>query len=422
MADTHVGRNIPRVVGELRREAYQYAFSKAIDVFISEGVDYIIHAGDLFEKRSMTSSDSIFVKNEFHRLINSIKENEGKNVRIIMVRGNHDGTSDNNSLDYVEHPLAEYLKVIGDVTLSGGVELFEDEKLVVAAVGYHPYIAPKFAEIKPVVKESLSKASGRRILLLHAFIKGYHQLPPGIPTHSILTKEDFQDLDVETIVCGHHHTRCAPLNFQGKQIITPGATEAIDLADEGEHGVSILEGASYRFIPIEPLHDICNLKILSEGAVKPLDWFKSETENRLTSFVSKLNTPDRASILRIVVEGKSDERSFRLDADLESLAAKAKESNPNLLHIQVENRVECVEQTFFKPLGGQDSFILEVLKPLGDLTQKGMPIAEEVEMTLDEKASQKTGLLMPSDRQPLIEKWVEVLTESVRNKRRNRGA
>ncbi|MEM1552989.1 MAG: exonuclease SbcCD subunit D, partial [Candidatus Bathyarchaeia archaeon] len=60
-ADTHVGRSIPNVISEHRRQAFRHAFSQAINIFIKERVEYVIHAGDLFEKRSMTPSDSLFV-------------------------------------------------------------------------------------------------------------------------------------------------------------------------------------------------------------------------------------------------------------------------------------------------------------------------------------------------------------------------
>jgi len=414
IADTHIGRNLPRVVGDLRRKAYRYAFTKAIDIFVKESVDYIIHAGDLFEKRSMIPSDSMFVKEEFQRLINSIKEKDGKDIRIMVVRGNHDGTSDNSVLEYIEHPLARYLKVIGDETLRGKTELYEDGGLSVVAVGYHPYIAQKFMEIKPVIEESLSKASGKRFLILHAFLRGYHDLPPGIPKHSTLTLHDLEDLDVETIVCGHHHNKKEVMKFHGKSFITPGATEAIDLADVGEHGVSIIEDNSYRFIPVEPLHDIRNSIVSSEDAVKPLEWFKSNAEAKMSSYRTELDASGKTGILRLVLKGKSEEDPFRLNVEWDSLIAKARESVPNLLHVQMENMVECVKQAFSKPFGGQDEFLTEALRPLGSLTEEAMSIAEEVEISLDEKASQRTGLLIKSDRQPFVERWMRILVKRAR--------
>ncbi len=414
IADTHVGRNIPRIVGELRREAYRHAFSKAIDIFVEESVDYVIHAGDLFEKRSMTPNDSMFVKNEFHRLISSIKKNDGKEVRVLVVRGNHDGISDNSALEYVAHPLAEYLTVLGDRTLKGELELFNDGKLSAVAIGYHPYIASKFDDIKKIIKESLSKASSNRFLILHTFIEGYHDLPPGIPKHSILKLSELKDLNVEYIICGHHHAKKGSMKIDGKHLITPGATEAIDLADNGEYGVSILEDNGHRFIPIDPLQKIQNIKVSSKDAIKSLIWFKEKAEAEIESYALELDSSGKRGILRMLLIGKSEEDPYRLDVELDGFIAKVKDSISNLIHVQVENRVENIKQTFHKPLGGQDAFLWESMKPLGDLIEKAMPIIEDVEMTLEEKASQRTGLLTKSDRQPFVEKWMETLKEKVR--------
>lgn len=409
IADTHVGRNVPRIVGDLRREAYRHAFAEAIDAFINEAVDYVIHAGDLFEKRSMVPSDSTFVKNELQRLVDSIREREGKTVKVVLVRGNHDGTPENNALEYVEHPLASYLKVVGDETLRGEVELFDDGRLSVAAVGYHPYIASKFKEVKPKLEEGVSKARGERFLALHAFIKGYHELPPGVPSHGALSLKDLEDLDVEAIVCGHYHVKKEPKRLRGALLVTPGATEAMDLADEGEHGVFILEGGRARFVPVTPLHEILNVKVSSEGAAKPLSWFKEKAKAELRARSSKLKASGRMGIARLVVEGKSGEDPSKLDAELSALASKEREVNRNLLYVQVEDKVEWVKRPFIEPPGGPGDFILEALKPLGGLVEEAAAVVKDVELALEERASQKTGLLTPSDRQAFVGRWMEVL-------------
>ena len=413
IADTHIGRNIPRVVGDLRREAYRHAFSKTIDILVNECVDYVLHAGDLFEKRSMVPSDALFVKREFQRLVNSLKENADKDVKIIVVRGNHDGTLENNTLAYIKHPLAKYLEVLGDEVLRGNTELYDDGKVSIAAVGYHPYIASKFSEVKHVLKESLNKGSSRKFLILHAFIRGYHDLPPGVPEHSILKPQDFDDLDVDTVICGHYHIRKPPREFNKTRFITPGATEAIDLADQGEYGVSILN-ESYRFVPLSPLHEIRNIKVSSEGAFKPLSWFKEEAEAVMERYIAQLNRSERKGIARLVLKGKSVEPSFRLEMELAMLTTKMREENPSLLHVQIENRVGSTEEAFDRPMGGQDEFLKEAMKPLESGIEEAVTIAEEVEMALEEKASQRTGLLMPSDRQRFTDKWMMLIEERVK--------
>src|SRR5271157_3308937 len=148
LSDTHVGCAVPKVIGDLRREAFRKAFSTAIDAFIAENVEYVIHCGDLFERRTMTPQDSVFVKNEFQRLVDSL---HGQ-IKIFIVRGNHDGTTENSSLDYVKHPLAEYFTVLGDGSLKGSPELFDDGVMAVQGLGYTPYPAVKLEEIAGKIK------------------------------------------------------------------------------------------------------------------------------------------------------------------------------------------------------------------------------------------------------------------------------
>lgn len=82
-SDIHVGRNIPRVLGDAGGKAFHHAFKQAVTVFVGEKVDYVLHGGDLFEKRSMMLEDAVSVKEELYRLI----KESGKNVEIIVVRG-----------------------------------------------------------------------------------------------------------------------------------------------------------------------------------------------------------------------------------------------------------------------------------------------------------------------------------------------
>ncbi|MEM4650184.1 MAG: metallophosphoesterase, partial [Candidatus Bathyarchaeia archaeon] len=147
-SDTHIGRSVPKAIGELRREAFKKAFTQAINVFIQEKVDYIIHCGDVFERETMNPSDSIFVKNEFQRLIDSLS----KDTKIFVVRGNHDGTPVNNALNYIEHPLAKYFKIIGEKTLENKIEFYEESNFILTGMGYTPYPTYKFKTIQEKIK------------------------------------------------------------------------------------------------------------------------------------------------------------------------------------------------------------------------------------------------------------------------------
>jgi len=415
-SDTHVGRCIPIAIGELRRRAYHHAFTEAINIFIEEGTDCVIHAGDLFEKRSMTPEDTVFVKDELQRLVNSIHDKYGKDIPLFIVRGNHDGAPDNNALDYIRHPLATYLRIVGDGILTGEGEIQVNNELCLLGVGYHPYISRRFEALKPTIRESLAGKKGLKLLVVHNFIEGHHPIPPGVPEHNYLTVRDFDDLGLDVVVAGHYHGRIEPLNREGTVFLTPGATEAVDLSDKGPYGVSILEGKdSMRFVPIKPLHDILSVKVDSEQVVRPAGWFVQRASDEANRYASNLQTRNSEGVLRLVLLGLTDEDPYNIDLLLAAELEKTKRAFSRLLYVDLNNRVESARQPVVLPaLEGGFEFAGEMLSPFGSSAPEAMRIVEEASTALDEKASQKTGVLTDSDRMPFVGKWIDLIERTVK--------
>ncbi|MGQ9478718.1 MAG: metallophosphoesterase family protein [Thermoproteota archaeon] len=411
-SDTHIGRRTPAEIGDLRKHAYRHAFTQAINIFIEEGIDCLIHAGDLFEKRSMSSDDSVFVKEELQRLVSSVRKKHHKEVVIFMIRGNHDGFLENNALDFVKHPLAKYFKTVGEKLSEGEEESYTFVEIMLMGLPYHPYISKVFKEAKPLIQKVFEESSYIKIFVTHNFIGGHHDVPPGTPHHSCLTVSDLQDIDVDIVIAGHHHVRKGPEKHGETMFLTPGATEAFDLSDKGPFGVYVLEpGAKPRFIPIEPLHEIQSMKIDSGGAVKPGEWFVEKALGEAKSFASYLKTKGADGILRLVITGRSDEDQSKIDSRLRNELVKL--TGPKgLLHVDLENRVEEISRPLELPkLGAGMEYIEAILKPLGSLVGEAMNLVEEVDRILDEKASRKTGLLIESERSRFVKRWIDILNK-----------
>ncbi|MEM2087731.1 MAG: metallophosphoesterase [Thermoproteota archaeon] len=411
-ADTHIGRNIPREVGELRRKAYRHAFTQAINIFVKEKVECVIHLGDLFEKRSMMSEDSVFVKEELQRLVNSIREEHGGEVSVFLIRGNHDGALDNNALDFVKHPLAKYLKVVGEAAIRGEEESYFFKGIRLIGLPYHPYISRVFKNVKNVIQRGLKMEGEIKILAIHNFIHGYHEVPPGVPPHNCLTVGDFDELGVDMVLAGHYHGKVNPMESNGTLFLTPGATEAVDLSDEGPFGVYVLDGRRVRFLPIKPLHEIRNVKVDSRDAVKPCEWFVEQSVREIDAYSSNLQARGVDGIMRIVLSGYTENDPHSIDMSLQKEIAK-KTVSTGLLHVDLVNRVEDVKQrTVFSKLGSGLDYAMEILKSLGGISEEAMKIVEELSITLDEKASQRTGLLTDSDRSLFVKRWVQILEKA----------
>ena len=414
-SDTHIGRNIPRVLRDARRRAFRHAFKQAIDIFIENDVDYVIHAGDLFEKRSMTPDDAVFVKWEFYRLVKKIGERSGKRIEIIAVRGNHDGSPLSSALDFITHPMAEYFKVIGEKTLEGVEEAYVGDGLNVIGMGYHPYARRKFEEASEILKKV--EAEGYRILILHNYVEGVHNIPPQTPEHSVIRLEDLEKLDVDLVITGHHHERLGFKKVHGKLFLVPGATEAIDLGERGPFGVYILdvrgsELISHKFVELEPLQTIGVRRVVSDEPVE-LNWFRRRCLEEIESFALNL---DRDGILKLNVSGivAGDEPFPQLC--LQEEVQKLIERYDKLIHVEISEELSTMIRPDVKGVEGRisrDEIVKEVFGILGKRVGEAAEIVEDVAMALDERASERTGLLKELDRRRFSDRWLKLLSSHV---------
>lgn len=406
-SDTHIGRSVPKDIGELRREAFKNAFTQAINIFIQERVDYIIHCGDVFERESMTPSDSIFVKNELQRLI----DNLGKEIKIFVLRGNHDGTIVNNALNYIEHPLAKYFKLIGEKTLEGKIEFYEEANFALVGMGYTPYIAYKFKNMQENIKKTFKalKAS-YKIFLLHTFIDGHHDLPFGVPEHQKISIKELKDLGANIIISGHNHSK-KDEKLEELTFLTPGSTEYYDLAEKDPHGVYILtlnrNIVNLEFKPIEPRYFVETVKINGGEAVRKLDWFLNQALIEFENYARKLEEKKKKGILRIILKGVVDEDKYELEAKLKEKLCK----HELIAYLELENQIEELTKPLqISSTTTREEFLKSLFEPLGlEALNEALNLVEEVDARLEESGSQRSGLLKDLDRRKFVKKWLEIL-------------
>ena len=414
-SDTHVGRNIPKVLRDARRKAFRHSFKQAIDIFIENNVDYVIHAGDLFEKRSMTPDDAVFVKWEFYRLVKRIEEKSRKKIQIVTVRGNHDGSPLSSALDFITHPMAEYFQVIGEKILEGVKEAYVGDGLSITGMGYHPYARKKFEEASEILKEI--KVDGYRILILHNYVETVHDVPPQTPDHSVIKLEDLEKLDVDLVITGHHHERLGFKKTGGKLFLIPGATEAIDLGERGPFGVYILDLresnlVAHKFVEIDPLQAIGVKKVMSDKPME-LDWFRKRSLEEIESFALNL---DREGILKLNVSGvvAGDEPFPQLG--LQEEIQKLMEKYDKLIHVEISEDLSSIIRPDVRRVEGRisrDEIVREIFGILGEKIGGAAEIVEDVAMALDEKASERTGLLKELDRRRFLDRWLRLLASYV---------
>jgi len=418
-SDTHIGRNIPRVVGEARKHAFREAFKQAINVFIDNRVDYVVHGGDLFEKRSMTPDDAGFVKDEFYRLVKNSREKWGKDVKIFIVRGNHDGSPSSCVLEYVTHPLADYLQIIGE-SIKEELQYYGDGKILVTGVGYHPFIRKRFKDLIGSLSEIVESSRNNqfKILLLHNYIEGVNVVPPYTPEHSIINRDDLEKIRVDIVVVGHYHERSGLKEEDNIKFIIPGAIEAVDLGEKGPFGVYILdvddsERIQAKFIELTPAQHVALRRVGSEEP-KPLQWFKDRVLEEISIFMNELSEKKLPGILKIKVSGTATDLKVFPRIFTEEELRRIREDNPNLLYLEIE---EDITPLIKEELGGampisREDLVRDLFKELGQ-EPNIVELIEETSLTLEEKASEKTGLLKDSDRSVFVERWARILLNKV---------
>jgi len=236
-----------------------------------------------------------------------------------------------------------------------------------------------------------------------------------VPDYNAYSLDDFADLPVQMVITGHYHTKLAPMKTSTKQFLSSCATESEDLSDEGEHGVWIIdENLKPQFETIKPLHKIHSVQIGKEDSTKSLDWFIETAISETESYVNLLQQTGANGIIRIVLSGRTDSEPYAIETSLEPKLAETRQANPQLIHSEIVNNVRNIHRTAQLPaiaVSGID-YAAEVLKPLGELQPEAAKLAEEIQLALDEKASEKTQQLTPSDRQPFVLRWVEILRKT----------
>ncbi|MFH2110212.1 MAG: metallophosphoesterase [Candidatus Bathyarchaeota archaeon] len=399
LADTHIGRSIPLAIAEYRREAFNRAFSRAVDLCVERGVDYVFIGGDLFERRTLRPNLVQFAHDELYRLARENLEQHGVKVKILVVRGNHDGRPQSDTLDYIKHPLADYLHVFGDTQET---VVYRDERLYVVGLNYYDHIQKAFDFLAvPGFKE----AQVLKVLLVHHFIQGYNKVPP---YSEYLTLDQLASVDLDFVFTGHHHEHCDQKKLSnGGWVLTPGSLEMYDFAenpDKGFYFVEIGEGEPrFEWVPLEPMHVMRQVKVEADRR-RPPQWFMDRIREEVQGFAEELKKADKQGYLRVVVEGKLSEG---FPSDVTTREAQAiMEQEPSLLWVDVETMRLDLPPMAARPESTSGD-VAEYFNDFGEFSADIRDMHRRVKEALENEASEQTGLLTPTVRTPFVADWVE---------------
>ncbi len=420
LADTHIGRKIPLAIAEHRRNAFKKSFSKAVDIIVEEGCDYVFLCGDLFERRTLKPELVQFAHDELYRIVNGTRSIWDKPVKILLTRGNHDGRPQSDTLDYLKHPLADYLHVFEE----DGIP-YVDENLTVVGLNYYDRIEAAYSQLaEPALKE----AKGLKIFMFHGFVSGYNKVPPNSRS---LTLDRLAEADPAYVFTGHYHLNCGAKRLpNGGWVLTPGSLEKYDFAENPEKGLYIIEhgedpregfGAQneqayspskepvFTWKSIEPLHIMKQVNIDSERR-RPPSWYTEQILEKVELFSSELATADKSGYLRVRVRG-SLLKGFVNEIDQTKVDEIVK-ADPRFLWLDVDTLGVEMPISIITPNGGSGSenlqeVIAKFFSGFEDFAEDIGEMYVKTQETLEEVASEQTGLLTASQRGPFVDEWVK---------------
>lgn len=201
IADTHLGYRQFNL--EEREKDFYSAFHEAIDKMIAEGVDVVIHAGDLFEEPRPPIRALVEAKKGIERL----KE---KGIKVVMIPGNHDILMRKWSL--VPHAIFDGIEVL---TTQRPYVIIDD-----VFIGGVPYFSKSYRDVlleNLAALEKEAKNFKRSILVIHQGIDKYlpyeHELEIGELPKSF-----------SYYALGHVHMRIED-EYGSASLCYPGSTE-----------------------------------------------------------------------------------------------------------------------------------------------------------------------------------------------------
>ena len=191
--DSHLGRKHPSKISKERVQSSIKAFRYCIEKAVEEEVDFVIHAGDVF--------DTVY---PWHTVIESAKKEleklEEAEIPMYCIRGNHDRSfGQGRSLKglAIEHLTSDYVKLIDPQAAEFPENSFidHDENIRIYGLGYH-------ASRTPEVLRDFKPESGKfNFLLLHDFVDGVTRSY----SENTVKADMIAGKDLDYVAIGHDH-------------------------------------------------------------------------------------------------------------------------------------------------------------------------------------------------------------------------
>ena len=325
IADTHLGYRQFNL--EEREKDFYDAFHESVDRMIAEGVELVIHAGDLFDEPRPSIRALVEAKLGIEKL-------RKKGITVVMVPGNHDKLMRKGAM--LPHAIFDGVEVL---SLEHPFVVVED-----VFIGGVPYISKSYRDVLLEGVLALGKKASsfkRSVLVLHQGIDKY--LPR---EHELFLEELPKNFNYYAL--GHVHRRVED-KFGAGSICYSGSTEiwrSIEAFDWEANRRGFLLVDSEDFVP----------KRINLDGTRPFLNGEVSSERDITLFAKRVKGFEKP-VINLTILGE----------DFNSLEEKArKELSREALFLSVKRKA-LIEEEVLSVRGVLDveAMIIEMLKDIG---------------------------------------------------------
>lgn len=323
-ADLHLGapfkglRSIAPTWADILLQAIPEALRKTVDTALTEQVDFVVFAGDIFDNSHPSYAD-------FALFVSELKRLEQAGIPVYFVTGNHDPYT---SWDTSFSVLPSNTHLLG--ARKPEFTCFERDGEPLVLIGGRGYYTQSWPTTEDISEDISRETATSELGLSAPFMVGILHTGLDIdPTRSPVNPKTLLRRGVDYWACGHvHQPRIWP-SADDPRIVYSGCPQGRDMKEEGEHGifkVTLTEGApnALEFIPTAQVA-WQHLKIDITECVTIAD-----IQERIVSaeFAQNAQTRCQCMIFRITLTGKTTLHSELTPKVLEDMRAVLNDGYP----------------------------------------------------------------------------------------------
>lgn len=291
-------------LAELVGDASRQAFSGIIDLCLSESVDALVIAGDLYDGDQTSMKTARFLAAQMARL------NEA-NIRVYKIRGNHDALS----------RISKQLVFPDLVTIFGGRAQSVLQTAGGLDVAFHglSFASPK-APDSLLPKYPAPQDGAVNVGIMHTSLAG----APGHDVYAPCSVAQLQGHGFDYWALGHIHARS--VHRGASTVVMPGIPQGRDINEAGEKSVTLVTIRDDRSIEIEErLTSVAQFERLSVDLSGALEWAEAVAHIRAELEQKREAVRSRHAVIRLELTGATP-LSWSLIRDKDLLLAEAEQA------------------------------------------------------------------------------------------------